>query len=357
MKSVLYVVQGAGGGVSRYLVDLISNLSRDKFRVGVVFNSKFEDNRFSTWRKTADYVTFFDVDSMVREISVSSDLQSIKQIRRIISEFKPDVVHAQSSKAGFVARIAAKQMHVHRIVYTPHAYAFLSPEFSAKKRAVYTLAEQFLGRFFTDVTINCSHSENKHALNKHIDKPRKLVTIANAVPPIKNIERGTERARLNLDKDALVIGNLARVSTQKNPSLFEAIAKEAIKLNSRLQFVWIGSNPDNRKSEYVSYLGEMNDTQELIAGMDLYLSTSLFEGLSYSLLEAAAVGVPVFASNVPGNDEFIAGYNRAYSFELVDSPGVIAAELVKLVAENQGIPVAPAADGFEKMIHDTIAVY
>ncbi|MGE4599397.1 glycosyltransferase, partial [Bifidobacterium longum subsp. longum] len=50
---------------------------------------------------------------------------------------KPDIVHCHSSIAGLVGRAAAKLEHVPKIFYTPHAYAFDAPEFSAKKRAVF----------------------------------------------------------------------------------------------------------------------------------------------------------------------------------------------------------------------------
>lgn len=357
MRNILYIVQGAGGGVSRYLVDIISNLDQSKFRVGVIFNSKFEDERFSVWRHSANNISFYDVDTLVREVSPKMDVKSIQIIMQIITEFKPDVVHAQSSKAGLVGRVAAKLKGVKRIVYTPHAYAFLSPEFSSKKRAVYALAERWLSRFFTDMTINCSRSEYEHALDKHIDKPKKLITISNAVPPIENIDVSAERQRLNANSDDIIVGNLARVSTQKNPKLFEAIATAAKRINPKIRFIWIGSNLEHRTYPDVEYMGEMENTQELIAGMNVYLSTSLFEGLSYALLEAAAVGVRVVATNVPGNDEFIAGYNRAEGVELTDNPEIVARKIIDLAQQSKSEQLSPSATGFNQMIQSTLKVY
>lgn len=357
MKKILYVVQGAGGGVSRYLVDIISNLDPSEFKVGVVYNSKFADDRFKTWRATTTGVQFFDVDTMIRKIVPAMELKSIKAIMKIIDEFQPDIVHAQSSKAGLTARISAKLKHVRRIVYTPHAYAFLSPEFSSKKRAAYTFAERVLSRHFTDMTINCSYSEHEHAIEKKIDRSAKLTTIANAVPPISKINRTKERQRLGYSNDEIVVGNLARVSPQKNPQLFDVVADAVAKLDSSIKFVWVGTNKDNRTATNVEYKGEMSNTQPMIGGMNLYLSTSLFEGLSYSLLEAASVGVPVLASNVPGNDEFIAGYDRAYGFELTDAPEKIAQQIVELVHDPSLQDLVPSAGGFEKMMRDTVAVY
>jgi len=356
-KRVLFVVQGAAGGVSRYLIDIISNMDSDKYQVGVVYNSQFEDERFRNWRILSNNIQFFNLKTLVREISLENDISACMTIVKIINNFKPNVVHAQSSKAGLIARIAARIKHVHRIVYTPHAYAFLSPEFSKGKRFLYRMAERFLSRYFTDITINCSYSEHYQAIKARIDRCSKLKVIPNAVPAIHGLNRSVERARLGVKSDRIIVGTLARVSPQKNPELFEKIASAVSKLNSDILFVWIGTNSQERKSRDVIFKGEMSQSQELLAGIDLYLSTSLFEGLSYSLLEAASVGIPVLASNVPGNDDFISKYNYGFSFELDDPIPKISQQIISLLQNPRLKKLQPEVQGFSSMIEETLSTY
>jgi hypothetical protein len=83
--------------------------------------------------------------------------------------------------AGLVGRAAAKLEHVPKIFYTPHAYAFDAPEFSAKKRAVFGLAERVMSRWATTRTFNVSDGEYRSALRHHIDKPSKFAVIYNGV--------------------------------------------------------------------------------------------------------------------------------------------------------------------------------
>ncbi|WP_275403566.1 glycosyltransferase [Lacticaseibacillus suibinensis] len=350
-------MQGAAGGVSRYMIDVISNLPDTKYSVGIVFNSKFEDQRFKIWRFRKTDIQFFEVPSLCREISLSKDVESINRIRSVICEFHPDIVHLQSSKAGFVGRVAAKLEHVKKIVYTPHAYAFLSPEFSNVKRSVYTLAEKILSRYFTDVTINCSHSEYEHAQEHKLDRSTKFRVIPNAVPSFHIPDIDYQRNRIGHPEKKLIVGNVARVTEQKNPQLFERIAQEMSTIDSTIQFVWIGPNTNHRHSNFVDYLGEMTETQSLIGGIDVYLSTSFFEGLSYSLLEAASVGIPVFATDVPGNDEFISNYHDAYGFELTDNVINIAKKLKSILYKYKNLPLHPSVDGFDDMITQTLRVY
>lgn len=258
---------------------------------------------------------------------------------------------------GLTVRIAAKLKHVKRIVYTPHAYAFLSPEFSSRKRAIYTLAERILCRHFTDMTINCSHSEYNHAIEKRIDCKSKSIVIPNAVSPTTGINRNKERTRLGFEDKDIIVGTIVRVSTQNNPHLFDKIANAVNQIDHSIKFVWVGSNQNEHRASNVVYLGEMSNAQALIGEMILYLSTALFEGLSYSLLEAASVGVPVLASNVPGNDEFIDGYDCAFGFELTDTPEGIAGHVVALVHDKRLQRLMPQCGDFEAMIHDTVSVY
>lgn len=354
VKRILYIVQAPSGGVARHLIDLIDHLDKNQFTIALICNLKLEDKRFHKWRVASDNILFYDLNTLQRAISPRLDCNAATSIYKIIKKFCPDIVHAHSSKAGLVGRIAAKLAHVKKIIYTPHAYAFMSPEFSVVKRKSFVFAERILSHTCTNITINCSFSENKQALEHRIDVPSKFIVIQNAVP----INHDYDRASLKSEHvEKYVVANFARVSAQKNPKLFDKLADEVHRLDDSVVFQWYGANPGNHTADNVNYCGQVERPILKMKNADLFLSTSLFEGLSYSLLEAESIGLPVLASNVPGNDEFIQMCASAHGFDLNAPLKLIGEEIIKLLHSPNKITKTNRDDRFSKMMEKIIGLY
>lgn len=323
-NKVMIITQSEGGGLRRHLTDLMDGLINRGIEVVLVYNSDFADKTFDTWiSRTESKLTKYDLKTMVRNISPVLDIKSVIAVHKIIRDERIAVVHAHSSKAGVIARVAAKLSNVNRVFYTPHAYSFLSEEFSDKKKNMFVLIERLLSRWFTAKTFNVSESEMQAALSVKLDKPEKFEVIPNAVPILADFNYDFERKRLT-SSDKFVVVNTARVTKQKNPDLFVDLANRVKQDMPDVEFVWIGqidSEYKNFVNEQTSvvFKGEMQKTNALVGAADLYLSTSFFEGLSYSLLEAGSFGIPVFLSNVPGNVDFAQMYNGAELFNIDDS--------------------------------------
>lgn len=333
MTKVLIVTQAPSGGVGRHISNLIDGLN-NQFDFFVLYNPEFADESFKSWLRKHENITRITTPYLVREISPNMDIKAINFIYKKIREIKPDVVHLHSSKAGAVGRIAAKLAHVKRIIYTPHAYSFLSKEFSTIKSKIFVFIERILSRYFTTETINVSKSEKRAALDKKIDKDKKFVVVPNAIPTKKHEDVENQRQRLKIiDTDTFVVGNIARVAEQKNPELFVEVAKIVKKKDPSIAFFWVGYK-EKRLNDYkfedgvVNFVGEMIHTDELVAAFDLFFCTSIFEGMSYSLLEAADAGVPVLLSDVEGNNDFADIYTSAKLFNLNDEPESIAEKII-----------------------------
>ena len=78
---------------------------------------------------------FFQIQSMKRELSIKNDILCLKEIRKILKEIKPDIVHCHSSKAGAIGRIAARTCNIKRFLYT--ACIYFSKPIYFEKRAFY----------------------------------------------------------------------------------------------------------------------------------------------------------------------------------------------------------------------------
>lgn len=148
----------AAGGVDRYIRMLLKYLDKEKFENILVCSQDFNREDYD------GLVDSFEQIEMNRAIGVS-DLNSIKEVRRLIKKYNPDIVYAHSSKAGAIARVADIGLKNH-CVYNPHGWAF-NMRCSDKKRAMYTAIEKMAAPFCEKI-ICISDAEKQSALEKKI---------------------------------------------------------------------------------------------------------------------------------------------------------------------------------------------
>ncbi|MCD6352920.1 MAG: glycosyltransferase, partial [Proteobacteria bacterium] len=174
---VLYITQSLGGGVQKYVIQLCRNLHQQRFSVTGCCSAEQKggdgDIPFSeAFRQIG--VPYFVVP-MQRSISLWKDFSSFVKIYKNIKEKGFDVVHAHSSKAGVLARVAARLAGIPVVIYSPHAFSFDGPGHIIAKLP-YILFEK-IASFFCDTIITDSLSEKKLALKYKIGSNKKNVVI------------------------------------------------------------------------------------------------------------------------------------------------------------------------------------
>lgn len=332
-QKLLLIIEAMSGGAGRHVQDLISHLSQEKFDIFVIYSNHRTNPEFLEKIVTMnEQATFISCDFLVREIKPKYDLLAYQFIAKKIKEIKPDIVHCHSSKAGVIGRLAAKRRGVKKIFYTPHAYSFLAPEFSGKKKFLFVQIEKFLSRFSTTQTFCVSIGEMQAALEVNLDKTDKFQVIYNGLPEIDLPSKETIRAQLGLEKTVVVIGNNARMSEQKNPMFFMEIAQKMIRQNANWHFVWAGDGQlmplfqsfikQNGLEKNIHLLGERPDSETVVTAYDIFLTTSQYEGLPYAPIEAMRAGVPILATNVVGNSELVIEGKNGYLIDLEWSKSV-----------------------------------
>lgn len=112
---ILHVAQAAGG-VDRYIRMLLKYLDKEKFENILVCSQDFNREDYD------GLVDSFEQIEMNRAIGVS-DLNSIKEVRRLIKKYNPDIVYAHSSKAGAIARVADIGLKNHCVYTIPNDFA------------------------------------------------------------------------------------------------------------------------------------------------------------------------------------------------------------------------------------------
>lgn len=315
-KKVLLIIEAMGGGGGRHVQDLILNLDQNLFQLSVIYSPERSDVKFlANLDKYKEKAALYECETLTREINLKKDKAAYIYISKKIKDIKPDIVHCHSSKAGVIGRLAAKRCGIKKVFYTPHAYSFLAPEFSKQKKRIFVLIESFLSRYATTKTFCVSKGEKEAALTYRLDKKEKISVIYNGLPDVELPEKNEIKRQLGLKSTDIVIGNNARMSEQKNPLLFMEIAKNIIQKDRSYHFVWAGEGPlithvkrfiqENDIEDNVHLLGYRSDSERIVAGYDIFLITSLYEGLPYAPIEAMRAGVPILGTNVVGNEELI----------------------------------------------------
>jgi hypothetical protein len=246
--------------------------------------------------------------SMQREISLAKDYKSLKKLKAQIQRIKPDVIHLHSSKAGVLGRIASKAHSVARVYYTPNGYAFLREDVSSLKKQFYRTIEWSISKMFGGITIACGDTEFDYAKEIGI-----AVLVRNGIDldVLKDIQQKNSQ-KLNS------IVTLGRISAQKNPGLFNDIAK----VFPQLRFIWIGDGELKHllTAENIIVTGWLNreEALSLLASHDVYIQTSLWEGLPFTIIEAMALQKPIIATNVIGNKDAVEHHENGFLCDTIE---------------------------------------
>ena len=249
------------------------------------------------------------------ELAPREAFASAREIRTLLEVGRFDVVHTHSTKAGALGRFAARAAGVPAVVHTFHGFPFHDFQ-SPLRRAAYIAAERRLGRI-TDRFIAVGVSVAAEAVRLGLAAPERMrvisVSIEGRSVPQTPQTRARARHLLGIPEQAELIGTVGRIDAQKAPHHFvEAIARMA---RPDLHAVWIGEGPLRSQAESlirrrglggrVHLIGERSDVADLLPGLDVFVMTSLYEGLPCAIVEAMRCGLPVVASAVNGVPELV----------------------------------------------------
>lgn len=235
---------------------------------------------------------------------------SIRDIVRILRHNKIAILHTHGYKETFLGKIAASISNVKAVVRTHHGKGVLEGTF--KHRCI----EKLNGRFFTDYNVSVSN-ELSHYLEK-TKQFKNIVTIHNRIDIdsiIVKMGPRLVRCELGIPDNIPLIGTVGRLVPVKGYSHFIEGAKRLLDSGHRAFFVIVGEGPmmnelqynvnNTGYNEYIKLIGFHKDIYEIINTFDLFVMTSLHEGIPMVLLEAMCLGKPVIATDVGGIPEVI----------------------------------------------------
>ncbi len=296
---IVHVVEPFASGIAVFVKSLVENL-KDDFHI-IIHGEREVVMRAVEVKKSfsSHNVQFIRWQSAQRDISIKKDMAAFFELYKLLKNLKKqnlvDAVHLHSSKSGFLGRLACKLANIKNVVYTPNGAPFLV----GRKKLVnvfYKLFEKIASGFGGRV-VCCSVSEMEAYKQLGI----KAMNINNGVS-LKTI-----KAEKGVNKKFRIL-TCARIIHQKNPALFNEIALQLEHLN-QFEFIWVGDGEDRdqltAKNIIVSGWLPPKQAKKLINTSDIYLSTSNFEGLSFSVLEALALKKPVLLKECVGNKDVV----------------------------------------------------
>ncbi len=311
---VLHILEATAGGARKHLRYVLCGLRDRGLAIDVIASPARADPEWED-----DLQCYQEAGIEVFKVPMARrpallDLKAYWAIKRIIRLRSPHLVHTHCAKAGLLGRLAAQAAGDSIVtVHTPHAFFYEGFNGAAARRLGVAL-ERFLGKR-TNLLVCVSRAEKERALDDRLIMPSRVRVATNGLPAnfaagLK--ERAAVRQQFDIPESAFTIGVFARLVEQKgHEQLFHAIARLSADERQRLCVTCLGDGPQRPHLEQLrSQLGlddclrmpgHMPAAELYLRGLDLAIVPSLYEGLSYHLLEALAAGLPVIATEVPGN--------------------------------------------------------
>jgi glycosyltransferase involved in cell wall biosynthesis len=343
----------AFGGAQDYLLLIVRGLDRSKF--APIIAGRMEGDWVSQVQTMPD-VEWQDIPALRREISPLNDLASVVQIRKFCRDRKIDILHTHSSKAGVVGRLGGSLTDVRAIVHTVHGFSFhnFMPSW---KRIGFVTVEKVMSRFTTTLLVY-SHGDERTARSLGIGGKKPLVSFYYGIDyaPFQEMhDRQKIRQSLGFDETTKVLGFTGRFSEQKALHvLVEAFAQVHRTIpQTRLLLVGDGQLRQELEAqidrlgvaESVVITGFREDIPAMLAAMDLFVMTSLWEGLSRSLAEAMYARLPVVATDVGGTSDAVRTNETGWLVPPNNAPATAAA--IREVLNDPGRANTLAARGHE----------
>lgn len=327
----------------KHLTYLVTHLDKETFDITVILSPNRPDRIDSEIEKLKQSGARIMEMSMRRQFNLFKDLFLIYRIYRHLRRNRYDIIHAHSSKAGFTFRLAAWLSGSASVVYTPHCFYFQGKK--GIRRWFYSRVERWLAGITSYLVV--SNNERDYALQYGIATEEKLITINNAIDFIEYDSRAQSeqiRKKFGIAEDSIVIGSVGRLTEQKDLVTYIYAAREVVKEHSNVVFLVAGDGELKEELQSliaalhlqskVLIIGHYSNISDIYAVIDIFVSTSLWEGMPYVILEAMWFKKPVVASDL-GYKGLLHDKENGFLVKAGDYTGF--AEIIKILLRNNNL--------------------
>ena len=310
------------GGMENGLVNLINNLSPDRYRHAIACVEDFSEFRERINRR--------DVEVFSLRRSQIGVWRMRKELYRLCKTMRPAIVHSRN-QSGLDALLPARLAGVRICVQGEHGWDVGNLTGSHwRPRLVQQVHAPLVSRF-----IVVSKDIERHLINSVGIAPSRISQIYNGVDASQYTPRGERNGSLAppgfLTPDSILVGTVGRIQAVKDQATlvrsFGLLLQGNKNLHSRLRLAIVGNGPllqdlrilatDLGIAQQCWFPGDRVDVPKILQLFDVFVLPSLNEGISNTILEAMASGLPVIAGRVGGNVEILSEPDTGFFF----SPG------------------------------------
>lgn len=293
-----------GGGVESVVMNYYRNIDKTKIQFDFICGSDSTD------------IPYDEIEKLGGKVILIPPYQKVfkyhKELKKVLKDGKYKIVHSHINTLSVFSLWAAKSAGVP--VRIAHSHSTTNKK-EKKKNLLKQVLRPFSKLFATDYMC-CTEYAGRWLFGDKIFNKGKVNILNNAIDLDKfkyNEElRKQKRKELNISDDTIVIGHIGRFVAQKNHRFLIEIFNDLHKINNNTKLLLIGQGPleDEMKnltnkykiSDYVIFLGQRNDVNDLYNAMDIFALPSLYEGLGMVLIEAQCSGIKCIASSVVPKD-------------------------------------------------------
>ena len=278
--------------------------------------------------------------------AIKDNIIAYHNAKDIVSKGNIEVIHCNTPIGGLIGRLVGKNYHIDKVIYTAHGFHFFkgAPLFN---RTILKMAERIMAHW-TDAIITMNEEDYQSALKFKLRKGGKVYKVHGVGITLDDfsdiqVDFKTKRAELGLKDTDIVCISAGDLVARKNYGIaIEALAK--IK-NNNVHYLICGVGPEkdnleklaveNEIAERIHFLGFRSDVKELMKISDIFLFTTLQEGMPRSMMEAMASGLPCIASKIRGNVDLLDEGQGGYLREPSDLEGI--SECISSLLDNPSL--------------------
>lgn len=330
IRLVLLIPTLDRSGAEKQLTLLATRLPRDEFDVHVV--------ALTRGGPYTELLREREIPLTILDKRQKLDVGAWKRLRSTLTKLQPDILHTWLFAANAYGRLAVTPSQPTKVIVSERCVDSWKAGWQLwLDRRLISRTDRLVGNSQSVVDFYVQQgfpADRTTVIYNGVDLPRHIESETADFP---SSETGTSHQRLELCRElglpevAKLVGFVGRLAKQKRIKDLLWAMQVLRQADERAHLLLVGDGPERTElqqfardvecTEHVHFLGHRVDADRIIAALDVFWLASDFEGLSNSLMEAMAAGVPVVASNIPPNRELVTHGNEGYLVDVGDGMG------------------------------------
>jgi glycosyltransferase involved in cell wall biosynthesis len=342
LKTLQILGHSKYGGATYLVVEWCEYLLANGWQVDVLTTDQLTNDRL----KRLEGINVIDNIFIPREIVIFKLLKALFSLLSLLKNKKYDVVHTYSATPSVIGRFAAWISKVEKIFHHQAGWTTVEADKILTKRFFQVIEN--LAALFSTLSICVSHSVYKQGVSEKLAPKKKLTVICNGIDPSPFILQKNDsiKDQVDIPIESIIIGSTGRLAPQKDLETFIHSFDLLLLRNPKKEiFLFLAGSGDhedelkkivkklNLQSKII-FLGFYEDIPTFLANIDIFVSSSLREGLSISVMEAMAAAKPIIVSSIAPNIELIEDGVNGLTFPPGDHIA-LAKALGKLIEDKE----------------------